>query len=337
MPNNNIIVTARSTGSGTAVNRDDIHYAHPSSGFSLYFIMFGGAFFATNVSEVGGNHTIPSTANRPKTVTENGSAEQVAAVNRALQNAGNAPDLAASLDEMADLGVTLRIRVIAAPGDALPGEQARISFPANSNGAAPDTFVQGSEVTILVFGDRLSNSSSDTTFAFVLAHELTHLLRGADGQFLPDSGTGVTTYTREQEIYDALFGAGAGGSPNANLTVGLLDAQALNIVGTNMGDYIIGDDLGGSQGITWSHIYTGAGNDFIVSGEGSDAIFVDGPGKKIIYDWGGYYDSVTISYLTDFSSFTCTKVGSDLYVTMSSSTASVTEDSECCGNRGIVL
>ena len=319
-----IIVTGRISGTGAAVNRDDIHYAHPSSGFFLSYTI-GSVVVGTNVSEVGTTQTVAKTANKPRTVMENVSADQTKAVNDALSNAANSTDLAKTFDEMADANVTLRVKVIAAPADALAGEQARISFSANTNGAAPDTVAPNTDVTITIFGDRLNNNTLQDTFRFVLAHELTHLLRDASGSFLSDSGT-VNTYSREQEIYDALYGSGASASPPATASFDS-SMYRMSITGTSGNDYILADEMGDAYGAMKDSIITsGAGFDMIVSGQGIDRVIIDGPGKKVLYDYGGSYNSLTINSIYGLPEVLTTKVGMDLYITNAYSSSSVIDD-----------
>lgn len=319
-----IIVTG-TLGTGYAVNRDDIHYAHPSSGFSLVYTL-GGVTMGTSVESVGTNQVIAKTDSKPKTKLENLNADQMKAVTDALANAGNSADLSASFNEMADLDVTLTIKVVPTPSDAVAGEQARVSFPANSNGAAPDTFVANSTVEILVFGDRLNESDFQYSFRLILAHELAHLLRDSSGSFLSDTGSGTTTYTREQEIHDAIFGSTAS-APNSGVLASY-DASSYSVVltATNGNDYIVAEEFTAAYGTHDNTIYTGNGFDVIVSGTGSDHIVANGSGKKLIYDFGASYDVVTVSWLGSLAEVVSTKVGMDLYVTSAYSSYSVIED-----------
>lgn len=64
----------------------------------------------------------------------------------------------------------------------------------------------GTNVDITIVGSRLRENNLETSFNFVISHELGHVTRNSQGDFRTDGGgTGETVYDIDNTLYETLF------------------------------------------------------------------------------------------------------------------------------------
>jgi hypothetical protein len=292
----------------------------------------GGSYVTIDqvATEPTNDYTIPATSRMPKIELRDLTQAQFETFMEAYDNVANDPELAAQFQQLATNGVTLTLTVSdQLPPNAHPDARATITFTpvagdfqGNNESVMPNT-----EVEIVVNGTKIRDDLTwEDTFEGIIAHEFTHLLRDSNGRYLDDhigdGWTGETTYDRDDETYDNLFGANSLSSYSNSLDiVSSVDEFGLrSFTGTDGNNHI---SMFGTDGFA---AFTGAGNDMVIGQTGMDLIYVTGAGKKAIVEPGTGYDMIVMSTIDSISKVVLTYSGSDLYITSSDSTYAPLDD-----------
>lgn len=336
-----IVVTGRrtvDTYSDTWFYRDWM-----SSGFDNYFTSrpsdAGGQGGSAAISDVVqtdvANYEIPATDDMPKIVLNGVTQKQYDEFMAFYSNMKHDPELKAEFLVLAGNNNVVRLTMSdTLPPNADPTALATITFREIGDLQGENQFVMpNTTIDIIVKGKALTeNGSWDTTFKGVLAHELTHLKKDADGRYLDDhyneNYSGETTRSKDQQTYNNLTSKFAGENYSSSLEISLSIDPIFNqatFFGTDGNNHI---EMG--RGLTNQSLataLTGAGNDLII---GSDTnfrnVYVNGSGRKAVALSGTSYDEIMIAGMGNISELAITYVGGDAYLTSSNSAFSPTND-----------
>lgn len=275
------------------------------------------------------DYKIPATDKMPQFELKGLTKEQYEDFMQAYDNVANDPELAAQMQTLATNGVKLSVGVQETlPPGAHDDSRATIEFYAvasdlegNNEYVMPTT-----NVVIVVKASAIRDDLTwEDTFQGIIAHELTHLKRDADGKYLEDhvgdGYTGTTTYDKDDETYDNLYGDDslANYSDSWDVVKSVDEFGFAVFTGTSGNNTI---NMIGSGAFA---AYTGGGNDLVVGDNDQTVIYADGPGKKAIVDTGGV-DTLVMGTISTASKIVLTYVGSDLYITSSDSTHAPIDD-----------
>jgi hypothetical protein len=277
---------------------------------------------------------IAATDHTPQIIVKNATQSQLAAIVNAVTHADRYPGLNDTMREMASKGMTLTWNITDTPPsnftfNQIGGIHFQITAATADSGVRDE--LAGSNFDITVVGTRIREGNLESSFNFVISHELGHLTRNGDGDFRTDGGgTGDTVYDIDNTLYDTLF---KGYSEKGFLQS--RDVAMTNHVHDMFGDswQAFGNDgnnyVDSYEG-THDEIHVGAGNDIVVSRSGSDSIYVASQGVKIIIDYGSDgqvfdLDGITIEGVK-VENFIGTRVGNDAYITYAASGTSPVND-----------
>ncbi len=242
---------------------------------------------------------------------------------QAYDNMSKDPELAAQMLQMSQNHVTLRVSVAdTLPPNAHGDARATITFtPVAGDFEGKNEYVMpNSQVEIVVKASAIRNDLTwEDTFKGILAHELTHLKRDANGRYLDDhvgdGYTGEKTYDTDDETHGNLFGS--------NSLANYFESQDITRSVDHFGFAIFSGTNGNNtinmRGTDAFAAYTGGGNDLVFGSAEMNVFYVDGEGKKAIIEFGTVYDMVVMEEIPTASMIVLTYIGADLYITSSAS------------------
>lgn len=278
------------------------------------------------------NYTVPATSTTPKFVLHQVTRGQFDSFMKALDNSKKDAGLSAQFKTLADNGIPINISVAESlPPSSSPDARGRIDFLAVGDINGNNEYIpQGTDIEITILGRAVTNSSWDTTFEGLIAHELTHLVRDGNNRFLDDhlgeQYSGPTTYTRERETYDNLFPE----STKANYVNSLDVTLSYDLMyGTPIFTGTDGNNIiraSAHPDIGFLQIFTGSGNDLILGSDAFTLIIANGDGKKAIVTPGVGFQMLEISTISTVNKVVLTYIGDDLYITSSDSAYSPFDD-----------
>lgn len=226
--------------------------------------------------------------------------------------------LSEALNRMADADVKWEIRII---DDFTSDQKATLRSlgkdPSQQRGLTeiPGNTFESGEVVKTYIKDRYADSKLE--FGKILSHELAHVYRDPQGNYLEDS----QIIPMENTFYQNVFSGGRtkspdGASVSSSATIGTTGNDLIHLTA---GNSVADAGWGNNTIISYS------GNDIMLASTGSDYFSIEGAGSKAIRDKGGR-DTVYLPWLHSHDDFEFALDGTTLYISVLGADAYNSED-----------